>query len=209
MAVASDPASTRGERTRGRLLQAGSAVFAERGFHAARVDDVVKTARTSHGTFYLYFSSKEDLFRALAMDVATEMAALAGEFPAFPGSGLPRPGDGPAALREWLEKFADLYEREGAVIQAWTEAEISDAEFGRVGGNLVRQFIARIAAGIGPASPDLDALQAATAIVAMIERTYYLFIAGSLKADREVVLDILTGAIHAGVYGSPGRTKTA
>ena len=48
MAVASNPAPTRGERTRGRLLEAGSAVFAERGFHAARVDDVVKTARTSH-----------------------------------------------------------------------------------------------------------------------------------------------------------------
>jgi len=204
MAVASNPAPTRGERTRGRLLQAGSAVFAERGFHAARVDDVVKTARTSHGTFYLYFSSKEDLFRALAMEVAAEMAALAGEFPALPPS-----GDGPTPLREWLEKFAELYEREGAVIQAWTEAEISDADFGRVGGNLVRKFIARIAAGIGPASPDLDALQAATAIVAMIERTYYLFVSGSLKTDREVVLDILAGAIHAGVYGSPGRSKTA
>ena len=46
MAVASEPAPTRGERTRGRLLEAGSAVFAERGFHAARVDDVVKTGRT-------------------------------------------------------------------------------------------------------------------------------------------------------------------
>ena len=97
MAVVSDPAPTRGERTRGRLLEAGSAVFAERGFHAARVDDVVKTACTSHGTFYLYFSSKEDLFRALATEVATEMADLAGEFPALSPS-----GDGPAAVRDWL-----------------------------------------------------------------------------------------------------------
>jgi AcrR family transcriptional regulator len=96
MAVASNPAATRGERTRGRLLEAGSAVFAERGFHAARVDDVVKTARTSHGTFYLYFSSKEDLFRSLATQVATEMTALAGEFPDFPPS-----GDGPGAVRDW------------------------------------------------------------------------------------------------------------
>src|SRR6188508_1267779 len=143
MAVASNPAATRGERTRGRLLEAGSAVFAERGFHAARVDDVVKTARTSHGTFYLYFSSKEDLFRSLATQVAAEMAALAGEFPEFPPS-----GDGSGAVREWLERFADLYEREGAVIQAWTEAEISDSEFGYVGSKLVRQFIGRIAAGI-------------------------------------------------------------
>jgi AcrR family transcriptional regulator len=204
MAVASNPVATRGERTRGRLLEAGSAVFAERGFHAARVDDVVTTARTSHGTFYLYFSSKEDLFRALATQVATEMASLAGEFPEFSPS-----GDGPGAVREWLGSFADLYEREGAVIQAWTEAEISDSEFGYVGSKLVRQFIGRIAAGIRPASPDLDALQAATAIVAMIERTFYLFISRSLKADRDVVLDILAGAIYAGVYGGDRLTKTA
>jgi AcrR family transcriptional regulator len=203
MVVASESAPTRGERTRGRLLEAGTAVFAERGFHAARVDDVVKTACTSHGTFYLYFSSKEDLFRALAMEVATEMAALAGEFPTFPPT-----GDGPAAVREWLGRFGDLYERAGAVIQAWTEAEIGDSEFGRVGGKLVREFIGRIAAGIRPAAPDLDALQAATAIVAMIERTYYLYISRSLRADREIVLDILAGAIYAGVYGGHGGPKT-
>ena len=203
MVVASESAPTRGERTRGRLLEAGTAVFAERGFHAARVDDVVKTACTSHGTFYLYFSSKEDLFRALAMEVATEMAALAGEFPTFPPT-----GDGPAAVREWLGRFGDLYERAGAVIQAWTEAEIGDSEFGRVGGKLVREFIGRIAAGIRPAAPDLDALHAATAIVAMIERTYYLYISRSLRADREIVLDILAGAIYAGVYGGHGGSKT-
>src|SRR6185503_19557856 len=58
----------RGQRTQARLLEAGARVFAERGYHAARVDDVVKAARTSHGTFYLYFSNKEDLFRALAID---------------------------------------------------------------------------------------------------------------------------------------------
>ena len=203
MAVASESAPTRGERTRGRLLEAGTAVFAERGFHAARVDDVVRSARTSHGTFYLYFSSKEDLFRALAMEVATEMAALAGEFPTFP-----REGDGPAAVREWLSRFADLYERAGAVIQAWTEAEIGDSEFGRVGGDLVREFIGRIAAGIRPAAPDLDALQAATAIVAMIERTYYLYISGSLRADREVVLNTLAGALYAGVYGADQAAKS-
>src|SRR5690349_24834104 len=133
MGVATNSAATRGERTRGRLLEAGSAVFAERGFHAARVDDVVSTACTSHGTFYLYFSSKEDLFRALATEVAAEMAALAGDFPEFPPS-----GDGGVAVRRWLARFADLYEREGAVIQAWTEAEISDLEFGYVGSKLVR-----------------------------------------------------------------------
>src|SRR3989440_12088239 len=67
-----------GRKTMRRLLDAGMRVFAERGFHAARVDDIVRAARTSHGTFYLYFANKEDLLRALAVECAHEMGALAG-----------------------------------------------------------------------------------------------------------------------------------
>ena len=37
----------------------------------------MKLAETSHGTFYLYFANKEDLFRALVAEVADEMQALA------------------------------------------------------------------------------------------------------------------------------------
>ena len=66
-----------GRKTMRQLLDAGMRVFAERGFHAARVDDIVRAARTSHGTFYLYFANKEDLLRALAVECAHEMGALA------------------------------------------------------------------------------------------------------------------------------------
>ena len=66
-----------GRKTMRRLLDAGMRVFADRGFHAARVDDIVRAARTSHGTFYLYFTNKEDLLRALATECGHEMSALA------------------------------------------------------------------------------------------------------------------------------------
>src|SRR3954449_13370074 len=66
----------RGQRTVRKLLDAGITVFGTKGYHSARVDDVVKVAKTSHGTFYLYFSNKEDLFRALALDVAEELRTL-------------------------------------------------------------------------------------------------------------------------------------
>src|ERR1700716_2531321 len=65
-----------GKKTMRKLLDAAMVVLDKRGYHAARVDDIVKVARTSHGTFYLYFANKEDLFRALALDVADEMTAL-------------------------------------------------------------------------------------------------------------------------------------
>src|SRR6266511_4251695 len=77
----------RGRRTLERLLDAGARVFAERGYHAARVDDIVKAARTSHGTFYLYFASKEDLFRALATEVASELTGLVDTLPPMASDG--------------------------------------------------------------------------------------------------------------------------
>src|SRR5580692_5933806 len=67
------PAQDRELRAQGRqtlqnLLEAGLAEFDERGFQAVRVDDIVRRAQISHGTFYLYFSNKEDLFKALLRD---------------------------------------------------------------------------------------------------------------------------------------------
>jgi len=44
-----------------RILDAAVAVFAEKGFHAARVSDVADRALVADGTIYLYFRNKEEL----------------------------------------------------------------------------------------------------------------------------------------------------
>lgn len=193
----------RGRRTMERLLDAGATVFAQRGYHAARVDDIVNAARTSHGTFYLYFANKEELFRELAVAVAEEMAALAGEFPSL------EPADATGDLRDWLARFSDLYGRAGAVIRAWTEAEMSDSEFGRIGGDLVREFTDRIATRIHAAAPDVDASSAAMAIIAMIERTNYLLVSGSLPGSRDALLDTLAVVIDAAIHGDGAAAARA
>ena len=84
-----------------KLLAAGSQVFATKGYHATRVDDIVKLAETSHGTFYLYFSNKEDLFRALAAEVTEAMHDVAESLgPLEPGAG--RAGRAPRVDRRAL-----------------------------------------------------------------------------------------------------------
>ncbi len=60
------PRTAKGERTRGRLLRAAKHVFERQGFLGARVSDIADRARISHGTFYHYFNSKEEIFRELA-----------------------------------------------------------------------------------------------------------------------------------------------
>jgi AcrR family transcriptional regulator len=47
------------------ILAAALASFAEHGFAATRLDDVAARAGVTKGTLYLYFDSKEDLFKAV------------------------------------------------------------------------------------------------------------------------------------------------
>ena len=50
------------------ILAAALEVFAERGFQAARLEEVAKRAGVSKGALYLYFETKADLFRAVVTD---------------------------------------------------------------------------------------------------------------------------------------------
>ncbi len=57
------------------LLDAALEVFVERGFAAARTDDVAQRAGVSKGTLYLYYPSKEDLLKAvITHSLASEIA---------------------------------------------------------------------------------------------------------------------------------------
>ena len=194
-----------GRRTLGRLLDAGATVFADRGFHAARVDDIVKAARTSHGTFYLYFSSKEDLFRALAAGRGR-------------GDGRARPGAPAADPRpRRLRRRSSAGSRrsptsrpaDGALLRTWTEAEIVDSELGQVGGDLVAQFALRAHHPLRAAVPDLDARVAALALVAMIERATYYLKTRQIRVGRAELVTTLAGVTHAGLFGATPGTGDA
>lgn len=187
----------RGRRTMRKLLDAGTEVFARRGYHAARVDDIVKAARTSHGTFYLYFSNKEDLFRSLAEDVAEQMEGLAESL-----GELTPDATGRTELREWLEQFGETYQRCGPVIAAWTEAETEESEVGQIGTDLLGDFAATLGRRIAASSTDVDPGVAAMALVAMIERVHYYAIAGMLDTDRDVILDTLAAVTHGSLFGA-------
>ena len=68
----------RKEARPGELLSAALEVFAERGFAATRLEEVARRAGVSKGTVYLYFDSKEALFKA-AVESAVIPALEAGE----------------------------------------------------------------------------------------------------------------------------------
>ena len=59
------PKTRRGRKTREKLLQAAEAEFGERGFPEASIASITQRAGVALGTFYVYFESKEEIFRAL------------------------------------------------------------------------------------------------------------------------------------------------
>ncbi len=59
------PSSERAEVRRNQILNAAMLVFAQRGFTAARMDDIVEACGLSKGTLYWYFESKDALILGL------------------------------------------------------------------------------------------------------------------------------------------------
>ena len=174
-------------------------VFAERGYHQSRVDDIVRAARTSHGTFYLYFANKEDLLRALAVDCAQEMEALAEEV--GPIDATP---EGFETLREFLGRFVTTYRRYGVVIRAWMEDQVSDREVDRLG---VRAFthiasaLARRMDESGAPQP-VDSTASVAALMALLERFSYAVASRDLGFDDDEMLTSLTRLIQRGFFGA-------
>jgi AcrR family transcriptional regulator len=90
--------------TRDRILQAALRIFADKGYHRAAVDDIVRVSGTSKGAVYHHFPNKEALFLALVDEFAAHLAeriavAIGGAHGAL--------GKVEAALRAGLETFAD------------------------------------------------------------------------------------------------------
>jgi AcrR family transcriptional regulator len=183
-----------------KLFDAGMRVFAERGYHAARVDDIVRAARTSHGTFYLYFANKEDLLRALAIECAEDLAKLADRIgPIAPDE------QGFGHLRAFLAEFIATYRRYGPVIRAWMEDQVADPEIDRLGVKAFTAIGARLGERmreVGAVSAD-DEAAAVGALMAMLERFNYALASRRLIVDDNAVLDTLAHIIHRGFFGAP------
>jgi len=81
--------SRRKDARPGELLAAALDLFVEKGYAATRVEEVAQHAGVSKGTLFLYFSSKEELFKAVVREnIAGRFAEWNDEFERFDGSTL-------------------------------------------------------------------------------------------------------------------------
>ena len=174
----STPTRARGRATKAKLMTAGVAVFSDKGFRSARVDDIVKRARISHGTFYLYFSSKDDLFEQLVAQVAEELKSLTESLPIIRQTQESRDG-----LEQWLVSFIELYSTYGPLIRSWTEAE-------RGGVSTQEDVLGTVAEALAlkvkiRKRKDFDPRIASLALLAMVERVNYFSVTGQVDEEAE------------------------
>lgn len=194
----SQDGTSQGEQTRRRLLEAGMAVLARRGYHASRVDDVVDEAGVSHGTFYLYFANKEALVLALAERCAEDLRALVGQLGSIP----PDP-TGRTVLRRWLTEFLAIYRSYGVVIRSWVENQVNNPELTRLGLDTFAAVADELTDRLARSHPD-DAALRVTALVSMMERFTFLVTTRDLGPDDRV-LDTAATVIHQGFFAGSVR----
>jgi AcrR family transcriptional regulator len=189
-----------GRETVRRLLEAGRAEFEEAGLQGARVEDIVRRAKTSHGTFYLYFANKDDLFRTLLRDALVDMSSIADDFPVVTSNEAGR-----TALRRWVHSFSEVYAAHAVVIRILSQADVvGENAFGdglhllfRVAEAMTQGMTA---AGGGPAGDGLHTEHAeltAVACLMMLERINYLMSAAEVHLPREEMIDRIAAIIYA------------
>ena len=170
--------SRKGEQTRARLLEAAKAEFEQTGFLEARISDIAERAGLSHGSFYHYFESKEQIFREVA---ETQEALL---------TAPPDPASEPetATLTDWdrllraNRRYLERYRDNGRIMGVIEEVSRYDEHVNEARMARQKHFADRSERAIrrlqekGEADPAIDAEIAALALGSMVARMAELWL---------------------------------
>jgi AcrR family transcriptional regulator len=73
----SSTAELKREKRRAQLVDAATSLFMTRGVASVSVDDITRAAGAAKGTFYLYFTTKDDVVNAVAEQIVETVAVRA------------------------------------------------------------------------------------------------------------------------------------
>ncbi|WP_082731823.1 MULTISPECIES: TetR/AcrR family transcriptional regulator [unclassified Sphingomonas] len=115
------PRTARGQRTLRAILDAAAAEFGEKGFHEGSISAITRRAGVALGSFYTYFDSKDDVFRALVRDMSDQVRDHVA--PAIRGA-----PDQISAERAGLHEFIRFVRAHKEIYRIIDEAEFVDPE---------------------------------------------------------------------------------
>ena len=195
------PRSAKGAETGARLLAAAKAIFEENGFLDARISDIAERAGLSHGSFYHYFESKDEVFREVAETVEDQLSAPLGSVildPASEATPAERIGQ---AIRLHLESYRQEARIMGVIEQVSRyDPQVRAARFKRhrFYGEQVEESIRRLQRH-GLVDSNLDPVIAAAALGSMTTRFPELWLVeGSLECTSTG-----SGATHPALRERP------
>lgn len=166
------PRSRKGERTRARLLVAAKEVFEKSGFLNARVSDIAEKAGLSHGSFYHYFESKEEIFREVAEAVEEQLSAPMGDVILDRSSTATPEERIREAVRRHMQSYRDEAPIMGVIEQVYRyDEQVKAARIRRH--RRYNQQVARAVAQLqrrGVADPNLDPALASLVLGSMTSR---------------------------------------
>jgi AcrR family transcriptional regulator len=172
------PRSRKGEQTRARLIEAAKSVFEESGFLEARISDIAERAGLSHGSFYHYFDSKEQIFR----EVAEEQEALLTAPSEPPADGTPGDVSEYERIRRANSVYLERYRDNGKIMGVIEEVARYDDHVNEARMRRQKHFADRAERAIrrlqksGDADPDIDPEIAALALGSMVGRVAELWL---------------------------------
>lgn len=193
---------TRGRRAQQRILDAALQVFAEVGYHRCAVNGITEAAGCSRAAFYQYFSSKEDVFRHLAGQVARQLTASAEGLDAITPDQA-----GWDSLRAWIDRHAVIYDRYEPVFRVFQAAAESDdvvaSGSARTGARDVAIAHAKLASTALPSRHVNDVIALLLNVMSWTPRLIQIMQAalppGSLPRER--MATALTDVAHRTLFG--------
>lgn len=197
------PLTYRGSTRKKQLLIAARAVFEEKGFIATRVHDIVKRAKTSHGTFYTYFDTKEAIFEAVALEAMDVM--LNAMNPDSPASEF---GD---RVTDSIRRYIAAYRPAARMIALMEAVGTSSPEMRQLRLDARDLFVRRTERGIarmieqGLADPALDVRYTAEVLGSMAEYTCYVWFTLEQDFDEDRVVRALSDAWHRALVPAPAK----
>ena len=190
------PRSRKGVETRARLIEAGKKVFERDGFLNARIQDISETAGLSHGSFYHYFDSKEQLFRELAEAQEARLTAPAEDVEPRQKS---RPDSAREPIRRANRRYLERYRDEARLMGVIEQVSRYDAQVNAARMETMRHFVERAEKAIrrmqreGLADKKLNPTFAADALGSMIVRFAELtLVQGYREYDFDEAVEQLT-----------------
>jgi TetR/AcrR family transcriptional regulator, ethionamide resistance regulator len=187
------------------ILEAAARLLRERPFRDLTVDDLMAATSQSRTAFYRHFADRRELLVRLVRDLADQLWAMSEGW--LQGSGDPL-----VVGREAIERLADVYQANGALLVAIAEAAHHDDQLERVYRELVQGFVDATAARIERDVAErrtrvADPAQAAAALVWMTERHLALTFGrrGARPADRDSAVDTLYTIWMRALYGQDPR----